>query len=102
MLSAVSLNGLLMKLSFTDARLSEPPNIDDIPQLEPTFDPNEEIYQQWLGNNTEQTKYFLKIIRRRTSIHNTSNIEVHGVFELKCTTRYLSKDFFIKPHLANG
>lgn len=58
MLCTGSLNGLLMKLSFTDGRLSEPPNIDDIPQLEPTFDPNEEICQQWLGNKTQQKIIF--------------------------------------------
>lgn len=43
-----SLNGLLMGLSLTDVRLSDPPNIDDIPQLELTFDPDCE--EQILGH----------------------------------------------------
>lgn len=45
MLCAGSLCALLVELSLADVRLSLPPNIDEIPQLEPPVFPNNHNYK---------------------------------------------------------
>lgn len=40
MLRTGSANGLLVEFSLVSARLSDPPNIDEIPQLEPVVLPD--------------------------------------------------------------